>query len=171
MVTNEGNVITAFTAYMNIGLAYSDTIITTGGITPGDSEVLTFKPWLAHPTGRVAVRCSVETEGDTSISNNFRDETVTVRVTDVGVSAILAPADTVESASVAIPQARVKNFGFATVTFPVWFVIDTAADRPAAPASTARSLSRSARPARTLEPWSPGPWTALLCRSSPTASG
>jgi hypothetical protein len=151
VVTNSGNVITAFTAYMNIGLAYSDTVVTARGINPGDSMALTFKPWLAHPTGRVAVRCSLETEGDTTISNNFRDETVTVRVTDVGVSAILAPADTVDSASVVAPQARVKNFGFATVTFPVWFLIHSAADGTAAPVATARSLSPSPRPARALE--------------------
>ncbi|MCX6841689.1 MAG: metallophosphoesterase, partial [candidate division WOR-3 bacterium] len=44
---------------------------------------------------------------------------------DVGCTRILAPAGTVDSGTMTTPQARVKNFGTATASFPVTFTIGT----------------------------------------------
>jgi hypothetical protein len=47
---------------------------------------------------------------------------------DVGVAAILAPADTVDSGTSLSPQVRVKNYGSEAATFPVFFRIGAYAD-------------------------------------------
>jgi hypothetical protein len=44
---------------------------------------------------------------------------------DVGVTGILAPNGTIDSGTVVTPQARVKNFGTSSATFPVTFQIGT----------------------------------------------
>jgi len=134
-IANYGNVIPSFNAFMYIGLPYGDTIRVSDGPEPGHSIDIQFKPWPAHPTGLVTVRCSLETDGDTNPDNDFFTDTVQVLPIDVGCRVIVSPAGPVDSGTDVIPVARFKNFGASAQTFPVWFRIETAAadgsDRPA----------------------------------------
>lgn len=123
-VTNNGDVIPVINAFMYIGLPYGDTVQVYDGPAPGQSAVIAFKPWAAHPTGLVTVRCSIEVEGDTNTNNDFFTDTVQVRPIDVGCRLILSPTGTIDSGSTAVPIARFKNFGTSTQTFPVWFQIE-----------------------------------------------
>jgi hypothetical protein len=52
------------------------------------------------------------------------------RVTDVAVTAILAPLDTLDSGAVIWPRAAVWNYGNLTVSFGVEFTIDTVPANP-----------------------------------------
>jgi hypothetical protein len=124
-LTNNGDVIPMINAFMYIGLPYGDTVQVYDGPAPGQSAVVAFKPWAAHPTGLVVLRCSLEVEGDTNPSNDFFTDTVQVRPIDVGCRLILSPTGTIDSGSTAMPVARFKNFGTSTQTFPVWFRIET----------------------------------------------
>jgi hypothetical protein len=126
-VTNNGDVIPMINAFMYIGLPYGDTVQVYDGPAPGQSAVVSFKPWPAHPTGLVTLRCSLEVEGDTNPSNDFLSDTVRVLPIDVGCRLILSPVGTIDSGSTATPVARFKNFGTSTQTFPVWFRIETTA--------------------------------------------
>ena len=125
MVTNNGDVIPMINAFMYIGLPYGDTVQVYDGPAPGQSAVVGFKPWAAHPTGLVTVRCSLEVEGDTNPSNDFFSDTVQVLPIDVGCRLILSPVGTIDSGSTTMPVARFRNFGTSTQTFPVWFRIET----------------------------------------------
>jgi hypothetical protein len=124
VVRNYGDVKTMFNAFMYIGLAYGDTVQVTDAPEPGDSVVVAFKPWPAHPTGLVPVRCSLETNGDVNPANDFLTDTVQVRTLDVGCRLILSPAGLVDSGTFVMPVARYKNYGVSPHTFPVWFEID-----------------------------------------------
>ncbi|MBN2465292.1 hypothetical protein JXD38_06685 [candidate division WOR-3 bacterium] len=126
-ITNNGDVIPMFHAFMYIGLSYGDTIQVYDGPAPGQSAEVSFKPWAAHPTGLVPERCSLEVEGDTNPSNDFFSDTVQVFVVDVGCRTIVSPTGATDSGTNVTPVARFRNFGMSTQTFPVWFRIDTAA--------------------------------------------
>jgi hypothetical protein len=124
-VRNYGNVIPAFNAFMYIGLSYGDTVTVYDGPAPGQSAVVSFAPWAAHPTGLVPLRCSLETPGDVDPNNDFFSDTVQVFPIDVGCQLILSPASPVDSGSYVMPVARFKNQGATTQSFPVWFRIET----------------------------------------------
>jgi hypothetical protein len=124
-LTNNGDVIPMINAFMYIGLPYGDTVQVYDGPAPGQSAVVSFKPWPAHPTGLVPLRCSLEVEGDTTLSNDFLSDTVTVLPIDVGCRLILSPLGTIDSGSTTTPTARFKNFGTSPQTFRVWFRIET----------------------------------------------
>ena len=104
---------------------YRDTVQVYDGPAPGQSAVVTFKPWPADPTGLVAVRCSLVVTDDIEPSNDFLSDTVQVLPIDVGCRRIVAPAGTIDSGSTVTPVARYKNFGTTRQTFPVWFRVDT----------------------------------------------
>ncbi|MFO7651302.1 MAG: M6 family metalloprotease domain-containing protein [bacterium] len=124
-VRNPGTQTASFSASLAIvGTGYGN-IQTVTGLAAGDSSLISFAGWTAGPRGVHAVRCSVTLSGDLNPNNNLATGTVNVRALDVGVTAILAPADSVDSGSVLSPQARVKNFGSGTVSFPVTFRIGT----------------------------------------------
>jgi len=130
MLTNNGDVIPMVNAFMYIGLPYGDTVQIYDGPAPGESAAVSFKPWPAHPTGLVTVRCSIEVEGDTNPDNDFFTDTVQVLPIDVGCRLIVSPIGMLDSGSTTTPVARFKNFGTSPQTFPVWFRIeapDTAA--------------------------------------------
>jgi len=126
-IKNNGDVIPPVNAFMYIGLPYGDTIQVFDGPAPGQSAVVSFKPWAAHPTGLVQVRCSIEVEGDTVPSNDFFTDTVQVIPIDVACRQIVAPVGPLDSGTSVTPTARFKNLGTTTQTFPVWFRIETAA--------------------------------------------
>jgi len=124
VVKNYGDVTSKSNAFTYIGLAYGDTVQILDAPEPGDSVVVAFKPWLAHPTGLVPVRCSLETDGDVNPANDFLTDTVQVRTVDVGCRMILSPVGLVDSGTFVMPVARYKNYGASPHTFPVWFEID-----------------------------------------------
>jgi hypothetical protein len=124
---NNGDVIPMTNAFMYLGLPYGDTIHVFDGPAPGQSTTISFRPWAAHPTGLVQVRCSIEVQGDTIPANDFQTDTVQVIPIDVGCRRIIAPTGTIDSGTTVVPVARFKNFGTTTKTFPVWFRIETAA--------------------------------------------
>jgi hypothetical protein len=126
-IRNNGDVIPMVNAFMYIGLPYGDTIQIFDGPAPGQSATFAFRPWAAHPTGLVQVRCSIEVEGDTIPANDFFTDTVQVTPIDVGCRQIAAPAGPVDSGTNTTPVARFRNFGTTPQTFPVWFRIEAAA--------------------------------------------
>jgi len=109
---------------MRIGGSYSNTQTVTS-LAAGDSVTVTFTNWTALPRGVLAVRCSTGLTADQYPDNDTLSSTVTVRVTNVGVTTIIAPSGNVDSGTMTTPQARVKNHGTAAATFPVTFRIAT----------------------------------------------
>jgi hypothetical protein len=126
-IKNNGDVIPMINAFMYIGLPYGDTIQVYDGPAPGQSANFSFRPWAAHPTGLVQVRCSIDVAGDTIPANDFHTDTVQVLPIDVGCRQIISPSGTIDSGTTTTPVARFKNFGTTTQTFPVWFQIETTA--------------------------------------------
>jgi hypothetical protein len=127
-IKNNGDVIPMVNAFMYIGLPYGDTIKVYDGPAPGQSATISFRPWAAHPTGLVQVRCSIEVEGDTVPANDFCTDTVQVTPIDLGCLRIVAPVGPIiDSGTTVTPVAWFKNFGTTRKTFPVWFRIETAA--------------------------------------------
>jgi len=147
VITNRGDVMSRFNAFMYIGLPYGDTVQVTSAPEPGDSVVVAFKPWPAHPTGLVPVRCSLETDGDVDPGNDFLTDTVQVRTIDVGCRLIVSPVGPVDSGAFVMPVARYKNYGLSPHTFPVWFEIDApyrmAAEWPGGIAKNSAAGSRT----------------------------
>lgn len=80
-------------------------------LPPGGTETLSFRNWIASGRGPLAVKCSTRLGRDMYHSNDKQEGTVVVHVPDVGVIALLAPADTIDSGQVVTPRARVTNAG------------------------------------------------------------
>ena len=74
-------------------------------------ETLDFRNWIAAGRGPLAVKCSTRLSHDLYRGNDKQVATVVVHVPDVGVSALLAPVDTVDSGQVITPRAQVTNPG------------------------------------------------------------
>jgi hypothetical protein len=123
-VANYGSAAASFPVTMSIGTGYSDTQTVTS-LAPGDSIAVSFSNWTAATRGTHAVRCSTGLASDQNPDNDTLSGTVTVRVTNVGVTAIVAPTDTVDSGSFVTPQAWVRNFGTTAMSFPVTMLIAT----------------------------------------------
>lgn len=123
-VKNYGSVAVSFPVTMRIGTGYSNTQNVLS-LPPGDSVRVYFANWTPAPRGVIAVRCSTGLVNDLNPDNDTLSGSVTVRVTDVGVTAISAPVDTVEVASSVTPKAWVANYGTTVMSFPVTFSIDT----------------------------------------------
>jgi len=121
-VANYGEDAASFPVTMSIGTGYSDTKPVTD-LAPGDSALIMFSAWTVTQRGIQTVRCSTDLTGDENPANDTLSGTFTVRVTNVGVAAIVAPADTVDTGATVTPQARVKNYGTEAVSFPVRFRI------------------------------------------------
>jgi hypothetical protein len=119
MVRNYGSNAISFPAIFTIG-SYVDTeqVADLGSL---DSLLVTFADWTASPVGMLTTRCSTALAGDPLPGNDARSDSVRViiRTTDAGAARILAPPDTVDSGTVYAPQALVRNYGLAAVSFPV----------------------------------------------------
>jgi hypothetical protein len=123
-VRNYGTSTATFPVTFRIGGFYNNTQIVTN-LASGDSTTVSFTGWTAIQRGTWSTKCTTALTGDQNSSNDMMSGSVTVRVQDVGVTQIIAPSGTVDSGAVITPQARVKNFGIATVSFPVTLRIGT----------------------------------------------
>ncbi len=125
VVTNLGNSSEAFPVTFDIGSHYSETVQSALGA--GQSDTVDFPDWVAQPVGTFALECYTSLAGDEDRSNDTARNWVEVLACrhDVGVLAILAPPDTVDSGSVHVPTAVIHNFGDRRETFPVSFRIGT----------------------------------------------
>ena len=95
---------------MRIGADY-DTTVTVTNHQPSQTVYVEFPQWTALARGSGAVSCSTELADDDIGSNNVAKSTITVNVDDIAVTAILAPADTVDFGSGVVPAVEVKNLG------------------------------------------------------------
>jgi hypothetical protein len=121
-VKNYGVDAASFPVTFRIGTSYTNTK-TVSNLAAGDSTLVSFNTWTAGPRGTYATRCTTALTGDQVPGNDALSGSVAVRVTNVGVTAIVAPPDTVDSGTVVTPKARVKNHGTDAATFPVFFRI------------------------------------------------
>lgn len=99
-----------FSAAFTIEGGYYDTAFVLA-LPPGGQETLDFRNWVAPGRGPLAVKCSTRLGRDLYRNNDRQSGTVVVHVPDVGVSALLAPVDTVDSGQVITPRAQVANPG------------------------------------------------------------
>jgi hypothetical protein len=123
-VRNFGTGPATFPTTMTIGTSYADTRTVTN-LPAGESVQVSFAGWTATSRGTHAVRCSTGLAGDMDPDNDTLSGTVTVRVTNVGVVAIVAPVDTVDSGELVTPQAWVRNHGTGAATFSATMLIGT----------------------------------------------
>ncbi|MFO7675123.1 MAG: C25 family cysteine peptidase [bacterium] len=121
-VRNNGSAAASFPVIFRIGTGYTDTS-NVSSLNPGDSAVVSFAGWTAGSVGVYAVSCSTALLNDSFPANNRLTGSVTVGFRDVAVTAILSPAGTFDSTATRSVQARVRNNGTTTVSFPVLFRI------------------------------------------------
>ncbi len=121
VVRNYGAYRETFQVLFAIGDGYSD--VAEVSLDPGREDTVSFLPWQALLTGRFGVRCTTLLPGDENPDNDQQEDTVRVRLIDAGVSAILAPAGTIDSGVGVRPQVKVNNFGTDSAQFRVWFRI------------------------------------------------
>gem|GEM_PF-1098383 len=122
IVKNYGDLTENFPVTFRIGISYTNTQ-NINNLNPGDSTVVSFDSWIALQRGTHITKCTTALTGDLNPANNALSGSVMVRVFDVGVTAILSPVGTIDSGATVIPRVKVKNFGNASVSFPVWFRI------------------------------------------------
>ncbi|MEO0108375.1 MAG: T9SS type A sorting domain-containing protein [candidate division WOR-3 bacterium] len=98
-------------------------------LAPGESTEVFFGPWNVPSRGSYAVKCSTGFAEDRYATNYTLSARVAVRVRDVAATAILVPSGTIDSGTVVVPRAKVRNLGTEGAAFPVWFRIDSVATR------------------------------------------
>jgi hypothetical protein len=126
VVRNQGAATAVFPVALRIGTAYGFALQET--LAAGAIDTLTFPDWVATPVGSLPVTCFVAMAGDASRANDTVYGSVTVRRRlwlDVGVTAIVAPRGTVDSATPVAPRAVVRNYGQTDTAFTVTLAIDT----------------------------------------------
>ncbi|MEO0079810.1 MAG: C25 family cysteine peptidase [candidate division WOR-3 bacterium] len=105
-----------------VGSQYYDSL--TVSLPPGVIDTVVLDPWSVQSRrGTYPVVCSTWVAGDIVPRNNVISTTTTVLVHDVGTTAIVAPIGDVDSGTVVVPQARVRNYGSVTETFNTRFDI------------------------------------------------
>jgi thiol-disulfide isomerase/thioredoxin len=107
---NYGEYTETYPVRMRIGTRY-DTVAMITDHAPGTARYVEFPQWTALERGLLRVACTTELAGDDIRSNNGYEASVTVHVYDLAVTMILAPADSVDSASTVVPAVVVENFG------------------------------------------------------------
>jgi hypothetical protein len=121
---NYGSVTETFKAFILIlgGTAWTDSLELT--LASGGDTALSFSNWLAAP-GSYTTRCSTFLATDINHDNDMVSSGFLVLRPDVGVTAILAPRDTVLQGTVT-PSAMVHNYSTETESFRVFFRISGA---------------------------------------------
>ncbi len=117
-VQNLGTTTETYTVRMKIGTFFNEAVVIINHL-PGTKAYLTFSTWTATQKGKFPVSCSTELPGDERAINNKRTDTVTVKISDVGVITLLAPIGVVDSGAVITPACSVQNFGSVAETYPV----------------------------------------------------
>ncbi len=123
LVRNYGNMVEDFDVIFRIGNVYEDTVSVVG-LLPDSVLTVSFDVWQAV-RGSYVVSCTTLLANDLYPNNDRKDSSLFVVYHDVGVEYIIQPVDTVLEGSLAIPQARLINFGNVDEAFPVIFKIDT----------------------------------------------
>lgn|GEM_PF-1214425 len=113
VVHNWGNQTATFQTEFRIDDGYREVILLT--LSAGLDSTLTFPDWTALSRGFHTLQCSTLL-ADADPTNDHRAGTVAVRVRDVGVTAIVAPAGAIRMGTVT-PEVVVRNCG--TVRGPV----------------------------------------------------
>jgi hypothetical protein len=125
VIHNFGNRSDSFPVTFNIGSSYSQTVRRT--LLSGQTDTVDFLPfWVAQPLGQHEVVCYTGLWNDQDRSNDTVHSSVEVVVPerhDVGATAVLAPAGTVDSGTTLTPSAVIQNFGTRDEAFPVTFSI------------------------------------------------
>ena len=96
-------------------------------LAPQESSDVSFKNWVASPPDTYSMAAFTALYGDDGPANDTVRAQLIVRQPrhDVSATAILAPADTVDSGAVVIPQAAISNLGGARDSFRIRFTIGT----------------------------------------------
>jgi hypothetical protein len=123
-VENYGEATETFPVIFRMGTGYLDTE-TVSNLKPGDSAIVSFRPWTALDSGKYATRCSTALLNDSLPVNDAVSDSVIVRTRnhDAGVLAILAPQGVIAPGDTVVPRAVVRNYGTFAEVFPVKFVI------------------------------------------------
>jgi hypothetical protein len=109
-VRNMRNVaVPAFQMMMRIAGGYFATV-NVAGLAPNESTLVNFPNWGPVTPGWAAIKCSLYCAADTFLPNDTLKDSSYVRGPDVGVTAILAPLDSVDMGAVITPQAVVRNY-------------------------------------------------------------
>ncbi|MFO7651829.1 MAG: FlgD immunoglobulin-like domain containing protein [bacterium] len=109
-VYNYRNNTETYEVRMRIGTAYNQAVTVTAH-APNTARYVEFPQWTALERGQLNAVCSTELAGDDINGNDSRRNLTTVNVYDLAVVAILAPADTLDSAAVIQPAIVVTNLG------------------------------------------------------------
>ena len=125
-IRNLGNMTQTFKARVLVGASYADTQPVT--LAAGDSVLKGFRPWTPAQRGSFAVLCSTMLRSDQDTTNDRKTGTVAVRVRDVALISILAPADTVDSGDVVRPWVWIANRGSEAATFKAFVRMDYGTD-------------------------------------------
>ena len=120
-VQNLGNTTVTFPINLKIGSSYNEQRNKT--LISNQIDTINFASWSAGLRGHYAIRCSTALSGDIISSNNKLLDTVIVRVSNIGVTQIIAPIDSFDSTAIIYPRAKVKNYGSTSALFNVTFKI------------------------------------------------
>ncbi len=128
-LTNLGNV-PAYPQRIDVQIPpdYSDFKIS--GFTPipvGGYQTFSFMPWVAS-NGIYEAKAWYQWDLDMFPDNDEHLVPVIVGEPDIGVTAILSPAGTVDPYNPVTPKARIKNFGDIEVPFTAYFTIHDMTD-------------------------------------------
>jgi hypothetical protein len=96
-------------------------------LNPGDSFICSFESWTPLIPNTYWLESYTELDEDMDPENDSAHSSVIVQrpVHDVGVMSILSPIGTIDSGTVIIPKAIVKNFGSISDNFSISFRIGT----------------------------------------------
>ncbi len=106
---------------------YVDSLVLS--LRGGENVIAVFeKEWIAGPVGNYRLESYTVLAGDINRANDTVRGTLRVArvVRDVGTVAILSPVGSIDSGTVIVPQAIVRNFGTRPETFPVMLTIGSA---------------------------------------------
>lgn len=104
---------------------YSDTVA-VDRLGPGQTSNVDFLAWQANTRGAQRLVSHTVYAPDNDPTNDTAYGTTFVRVTDVGVISIVAPADTVDTGQVVRPAVLVRNLGTSTAQARVSLIIGDA---------------------------------------------
>ncbi len=147
-VKNFGTIPATFNVTFKIGSTYTNSRSKTLGA--GIEDTVKFFAWTPV-RGIFVMHCSTNLISDVVRTNDTLSAALTVRVKDVGVTAIEYPTGSIDSTSTTInPRASVKNFGTDSTTFQVTFKIGSIYTN-----SRSKKLDASAEDTVNFTAWTP----------------